>query len=150
MTEETEINKSADTVTQLLKLCVLRTDVMQINLCYSMQCCINCTSELLCGSGNKPRLGKVTMPCHYDTQGEILYFYCLHPVACITIKKHKDLKCVQPSNATIFLLINIKSALHVLTLKGSFTCVRCIHSLIIDFLTRDLTSHQLPSRFVFQ
>jgi hypothetical protein len=48
------------------------------------------------------------------------YFYCLHPAACITIGT------VQPFNRQTqqLLLINLRSKLHVSTLKGSFWGVR--------------------------
>jgi hypothetical protein len=67
------------------------------------------------------------------------YFYCLHPVACITIGS--TAKCNN-------VFINLKSTLHVSSPKGSSSGVRYIHSLIIDFVTRDLIPHLLTSLVV--
>jgi hypothetical protein len=53
-----------------------------------------------------------------------IYVLCIIPAllhnhpSSLTLKRHYDLKYVQPSNAIMFLLINLKSTLHISTLKG--------------------------------
>jgi hypothetical protein len=38
----------------------------------------------------------------------------------LTLKRYEDLKYVQPSSATMLLLINLKPTLHISTTEGSY------------------------------